>query len=110
MKMIGVKGWVADIDRLGQVIVEYGTFRKIGVHKYTFLNPDMDKFGTLLQYRPRLPHVYNAVYQTMDEAMDALSKVYSTLIVQATNDIAGWSIKLSDIRKAQGEINASENS
>ncbi len=106
---MNVEGWAADIDFPGNVIVVNGVFRKISTHQYTMLNPNMDTFKVLVKYRPLEAHVYTHVYDTMDDALNAISEEYLRLILDAQQDIVGWSRKMTNIRKAQGEIHESNS-
>ena len=99
-----VEKWAADIDGRGRIIVVYGTFHN-HVGQFTLVTQNDAKFGTLLKYRPLHPQVYTNVYDTMDEAMDALAKRYQYLIEDAQLHIPRWTEKMVAVRKAQGEIN-----
>ncbi len=101
---MNVEGWAADFDHQGRVIVVHGVFRKISTHQYNLLNPDADTFKALVEYRPLEPRIYTNVYDTMDDALNAVSEEYLRLILDAQQDIVGWSRKMTNIRKAQGEI------
>jgi hypothetical protein len=106
-----VEGWAADFDFRGRLTVVKGDFRKIFAHQYILLNPDIDQFRTLVKYRELHPHIYYThVYGTMDEAMNALSERYLISIADAQHDITRWTEKTLAVRKAQGEINGSEDS
>jgi len=101
---MNVEGWAADFGHQGNVIVVHGVFRKISTHQYNLLNPHADTFTWLVKYRPLEPCVYTNVYDTMDEAINAVSEEYLRLVLDAQQDIVRWSRKMTDIRKAQGEI------
>jgi len=101
---MNVEGWAADFDHQGRVIVVHGVFRKISTHQYTLLSPNADTFNMLVEYRPLEPRVFTNVYDTMDDALNAVSEEYLRLILDAQHDIVGWSRKMTNIRKAQGEI------